>query len=114
MLSIYPALTHFDPEVFPDPDRYVFDRFVERDGKALRMEKGGVPLKHGYLPFGGGVSVCPGRHFARQEVELMIELLLGRCEIEVVEDRLPGFGASRVGLGVLAPDGPYRVRVRMR
>lgn len=114
MLSIYPALTHHDPEVFADPERFVHDRFHERDGKRVELSLDGAPLRHAFLPFGGGVSICPGRHFARQEMRLLIELLLGGYDIEPLAPSLPAFDRSRIGLGLLPPDGGYRVKIRPR
>lgn len=34
---------------------------------------------------GGGVSICPGRHFAEQEIMLTLAMLASRFDIEFVE-----------------------------
>lgn len=68
-------------------------------------------------PFGGGTTLCPGRHFANNEIMGGIAALLLRLEIEVVQDELDKNGAPKPGLkkqGGLLPDRPLIVRVRRR
>ncbi|KAH0433866.1 hypothetical protein CcaCcLH18_05618 [Colletotrichum camelliae] len=38
-----------------------------------------------FFPFGGGVSMCPGRHFAKQEILLTVATLVTRFDMEVLE-----------------------------
>jgi hypothetical protein len=47
------------PETHPPP---------EADGAAPVFYKGGEAVKHALMPFGGGTTLCPGRHFARREI----------------------------------------------
>jgi cytochrome P450 len=68
-------------------------------------------------PFGGGTTLCPGRHFANNEVMGGIAALLLRLEIEVVQEELEKNGVPKPGLkkqGGLLPDRPLIVRVRRR
>lgn len=68
-------------------------------------------------PFGGGTTLCPGRHFASNEIMGGIAALLLRLEIEVVQKELEKNGAPRPGLkkqGGLLPDRPLVVRIRRK
>ncbi|PQE28476.1 cytochrome P450 protein [Rutstroemia sp. NJR-2017a BBW] len=60
---------HFDPQIYPnpnqcDPDRFFRDKTLERHPS--------------FKPFGGGVTKCPGRNVARQEVFVFVGLVLHR------------------------------------
>ncbi|KAF4432307.1 25-hydroxycholesterol 7-alpha-hydroxylase [Colletotrichum fructicola] len=38
-----------------------------------------------FFPFGGGVSMCPGRHFAKQEILLTVATLVTKFDMEILE-----------------------------
>lgn len=68
-------------------------------------------------PFGGGTTLCPGRHFANNEIMGGIAALLLRLEIEVVQEELEKNGVPKPGLkkqGGLLPDRPLIVRMRRK
>jgi hypothetical protein len=60
-------LTHRDPEVFPDPERFDPDRFAACE-----------PPPFGYVPFGYGVRHCIGAGTATALVKAGLALTLGR------------------------------------
>ncbi|MXZ30311.1 MAG: cytochrome P450 [Acidimicrobiia bacterium] len=62
-----------DPEVFPDPDRFIIDRFKE---DAFRQ----FTPKADILPFGAGAHHCTGSLLARLEMEVVMCCLLERFE----------------------------------
>jgi cytochrome P450 len=64
------ALTHFDPELFPRPDRFDPDRFLD-----VR------PDTYAWIPFGGGVRRCIGATFAHMELDVVLRVLLERVAI---------------------------------
>ena len=58
----------------------------------------------GFLPFGGGVTLCPGRRFARNEVKTLVVCLLARFRFELVNgQKQPEFDGARAGLGIFPP-----------
>lgn len=114
-VALYPYLTHFDPEIYEDPTSYQYDRFYS-EGKPPVFRKYGEKLKYALMPFGGGVSICPGRHFARNEIKLFVVLMLLHFDMELLESDWPALDQSRAGLGILPPvhDIPVRLRRRER
>ncbi|TVY84462.1 Cholesterol 7-alpha-monooxygenase [Lachnellula suecica] len=68
-------------------------------------------------PFGGGTTLCPGRHFAMNEILGGMVAMMLRLEIEVVEEELEKNGVPEADLkktGGLFPDRPFIVRMRRR
>lgn len=64
--------SHRIPDVFPDPDAFVPDRFGPEE--RARLPKGA------YVPFGGGSRTCIGMRFGQMEVKAMAALLLQRFD----------------------------------
>ena len=94
--------SHRIPEVFPEPEKFIPDRFT-RDRKAA-LPKGA------YVPFGGGSRICIGKRFGQTEVKLVTTLLLQRRRL----DLLPGWTMRIRQMPTLSPrDGlPMIVRGR--
>jgi cytochrome P450 len=74
-LSIY--LTHHDPVLWPDPERFDPERFL---GTRTGPENRATPYT--YLPFGGGVRRCIGMAFALYEMRIVLAAALRRFRIE--------------------------------
>jgi cytochrome P450 len=64
--------SHRIPEVFPDPDAFVPDRFTPAAKAALP--------KGAYIPFGGGSRTCIGMRFGLTEVKAIAAMLLQRFD----------------------------------
>ena len=87
---------HGDPDVYPDPEAFRPDRFLENP-----------PDGYSYIPFGGGAHRCLGASLAMLELESFLETLVSRVELAPA-----GPPAKRVRRGpILAPDTEGRVRV---
>jgi cytochrome P450 len=63
--SIY--LVHRRPDVYPDPERFEPERFLE-----------GPPGTYTWIPFGGGVRRCIGGSFAHFEMQMVLAELVKR------------------------------------
>lgn len=114
-LCLASYLTHRDPEIYEEPERYRYDRFfTERGTKQFSKRGQRVPLP--LMPFGGGVSMCPGRFFAINEIKLLVALVMSRADLELAapDEELPGFDLRRAGLGIYPPARDLTVRVRPR
>jgi cholesterol 7alpha-monooxygenase len=110
LVCVFPYLTHHDPDVYADPDRFRVDRFLGE--RALRFEKHGKRLTVPLMPFGGGASMCPGRLLAFAEIKQFVAALLRDHDLEWIDSTLPLPDRRRAGIGVLPPLGDVRFRLR--
>jgi cytochrome P450 len=60
-------LIHRDPAIYPEPDRFRPERFLETP-----------PGTYTWIPFGGGVRRCLGASFAQQEMAIVLQELVSR------------------------------------
>ncbi|XP_007937679.1 cytochrome P450 7A1 [Orycteropus afer afer] len=105
-IAFYPQLMHLDPEIYPDPLTFKYDRYLDENGKAKNtFYSNGVKLKYYIMPFGSGATICPGRLFAVHEMKQFLFLMLSCFELELVDSHVkcPPLDQSRAGLGVLPP-----------
>ncbi|MFI8260114.1 cytochrome P450 [Streptomyces sp. NPDC085665] len=90
---VCPYLTHRDPELWPDPERFDPRRFTTPDGR---------PTHPGaYLPFGIGPRACLGLQFALRESTVLLEHLLP-AHVPVFRS-VPAKAAYSI---TVRPDGP--------
>jgi cytochrome P450 len=94
--------SHRIPEVFPDPEAFVPERFT-------RERKAALP-RGAYVPFGGGSRICIGKRFGQAEVKLVATMLLQRLRL----DALPGRTMTVRQMPTLSPKGGLPMRVRAR
>jgi cytochrome P450 len=91
--------SHRIPEVFPEPEAFIPERF-ERERKAA-LPRGA------YVPFGGGRRICIGKRFGQTEVKLVATMLLQRLGL----DAMPGRTMSVRQMPTLSPRGGLKMRV---
>jgi cytochrome P450 len=94
--------SHRLPEVFPDPEAFIPERFEPERKAALP--------RGSYVPFGGGSRICIGKRFGQTEVKLVASIVLGRHHLEL----LPGRTMRIRQMPTLSPDGGLPMRVRER
>jgi cytochrome P450 len=94
--------SHRLPEVFPEPEAFVPERFT-------RERKAALP-RGAYVPFGGGKRVCIGKRFGQIEVKLVTTMLLQRLRA----DALPGRTMTVRQSPTLSPRGGLKMRIRNR
>ncbi|KAJ3041527.1 hypothetical protein HK097_002257 [Rhizophlyctis rosea] len=93
---------HRNKEVHDGPGEFRPERFVEK--KAGRYE---------LMPFGGGVSLCPGRFFASHEIKAFVAVALQLFDFKVV-DPLPGLHLAQYGVGVMPPTAAMNVEIHLK
>lgn len=74
LASIY--LVHRDPDVFPEPDQFRPERFL--DG-------GATPAA--WIPFGGGVRRCLGASLAQLEMKIVLRTVLREVALRAADQR---------------------------
>ncbi len=94
--------SHRIPEVFPDPEAFIPERFAPERKAALP--------RGAYVPFGGGRRICIGKRFGQTEVKLVATMLLQRLRL----DALPGRTMTVRQMPTLSPKGGLPMRVLSR
>lgn len=74
-------------------------------------------LSASWIPYGGGTSLCPGRHFAKQEIITTAAILLTAYEMELDVSKAgkePQSDMKCFGFGTMPPDRAIPFRIRRR
>jgi cytochrome P450 len=91
-------LIHHRDDLYPQPDRFKPDRFV--DSQAETYE---------WLPFGGGIRRCLGASFATMEMRTVIPIVLRRAQLDLAG---AGMDDVRRAAVVMVPERGVRVVLR--
>ncbi|XP_036593772.1 7-alpha-hydroxycholest-4-en-3-one 12-alpha-hydroxylase-like [Trichosurus vulpecula] len=117
-VSIFPYLfLHRDPEIYPDPTTFKYDRFLNSDGsRKVAFYKQGRKVKSHMLPWGAGTTICPGRFFALNEMKMFVFLMVAQYDMELVDQemKIPSIDLNRFGIGATQPIHDVQFRFRMR
>ncbi|KAI0806446.1 cytochrome P450 [Xylaria sp. FL0064] len=70
-------------------------------------------LEASWFPYGGGYSICPGRHLAKSVIIFIFTILATEFDIEFLTDSLV-LDKWRFGLGISTPTNKVPVRIRRR
>jgi len=91
-------LIHRREDVYPEPDRFRPERFLERPAGTYT-----------WLPFGGGSRRCLGASFAQLEIKEVLRAVLARVELRAAQPRSERIASRFI---TLAPSAGARVVVR--
>jgi cytochrome P450 len=95
--------SHRIPAVFPEPNRFLPERFAPEAKAALP--------KGAYVPFGGGSRTCIGMRFGQLEIKTIAASLIRRYRLELAD---PAYAPSIRQMPTLSPEGGLPMVVRER
>ncbi|TVR00591.1 MAG: cytochrome P450 [Deltaproteobacteria bacterium] len=73
-VAAVPALTHYRPELYPEPDAFRPERFLDAH-----------PRPWEWFPFGGGIRRCVGASFATFEMAQVLGVLFATLDFSLVD-----------------------------
>ncbi|CAI2170828.1 10203_t:CDS:2 [Funneliformis geosporum] len=65
------------PDIWKDPDEFIPERFLKGSDHKI--------AKNSFIPFGGGIRICPGKNMALVELKTLLILLYRKYDIELVD-----------------------------
>jgi len=95
MVLYSPYVTHRDPKLWPDPDRFIPDRWVSV-----------TPDPYAFVPFGSGYRRCLGFAFATQELKVLLAEVLRRASLTLLRKTV-----QPTGYAAFHPKGGISVKV---
>ena len=113
-------VVHNDPEVWgPDFDSFNHRRFLKEKPPPNQPAESGkrkTVNMAAFRGFGGGTTLCPGRHFATTEILAVIAMLCMRYEIRPRADRwtAPSTSSTNMAATIAEPDTDIEVDVTAR
>ncbi|MFN8278667.1 MAG: cytochrome P450 [Saprospiraceae bacterium] len=74
-IVVSPLAAHHDKNVFPEPERFIPDRWINL-----------TPPPYTYMPYGGGPRTCIGSIFANNALRLILPLVLRKYRYTIQEN----------------------------
>ncbi|RIA94412.1 cytochrome P450 [Glomus cerebriforme] len=74
---IHNELIQKSPDCWKDPEEFIPERFLKGSNNEI--------VKNSFMPFGGGMRICPGRHMAMVELKTLLILLYRKYDVELVD-----------------------------
>ncbi|KAH6699033.1 cytochrome P450 [Leptodontidium sp. MPI-SDFR-AT-0119] len=112
------GLLHFDEEVFPEPEKFIPERWVyDMPPDATEEQRAAAAQKQkkqsaNFRAFGGGTGLCSGRFVAEQEILSAVATMLMLFDIELVGGE--GFLLNPRTIGIMSPAKEPNIRIRKR
>ncbi|KAL7620711.1 hypothetical protein AAE478_009708 [Parahypoxylon ruwenzoriense] len=110
MLQMPSRIIHQDPNLWgPNVNEFNPRRF-------LAEEKQNQPRDVCFRAFGGGKTLCPGRHFATNEDLAVVTVFIARLDMKPVKGdwTLPTTASTNVAAVVMEPDDDIGVEIKIR
>jgi cytochrome P450 len=94
LVMLSPYVTHRLPAFWPEPDRFMPERFNQ------------TPVPGSYFPFGTGPRLCIGKDFALVEATLVLTETARRCRLRAMSDSVSEYAGV-----TLQPEGGLMMEV---
>lgn len=109
LLQMPSRIIHQDCSLWGDANEFKPSRF-------LPEEKKNRPSDICFRAFGGGKTLCPGRHFATNEILAVVAVFIARLDMKPVngEWKHPTALNTNVAAVVMEPDDDVRVEIKTR
>ena len=119
MIQMPSLVIHSDESVWgPTAKNFDSQRFMEKPGSSNNNKKDTKQHPGAFRAFGGGTTLCPGRHFATTEILSVVAMFVMRYDLVPVttggEWVLPTQMANNLATSILPPDEDVRVHVTKR
>lgn len=102
MVLVLQWAIHMNPEVWPEPEQFRPERFINADGEYV------APAQ--FIPFQTGKRMCPGDELARMVLTLFAGRILSRFHVQI-EEEVPGGQVSMDGeCGITLAPAHYKLR----
>lgn len=75
---ISPHVMHHHPDYFPEPERFIPERFATDNESKL--------TRYAYIPFGAGPRICIGNSFAMMEAQLILATVAQKFTFHLASD----------------------------
>lgn len=104
-------LLHFDESVYgPEVHSFRPERFAGPNAEKLTRGDS-------WRPFGGGKTMCSGRHIAKRATLMFLSIVLRKFDIEIIGEKsmpVPDLGRPVLGIMAVKDDQDFAVRVSER
>ena len=115
MVQMPSRIIHKDASIWgSDVDEFNPRRFLK--GEPQKTENGRRPNPAAFRAFGGGTTLCPGRHFATTEVLAVVTMFITRYDMVPTagEWSMPKTDNTNVATVIMEPDTDIEVEVSAR
>ncbi|WP_417515143.1 cytochrome P450 [Minwuia sp.] len=102
IVSATPYITHRNPKLWPEPDRFDPERFADHEVHERH--------KHAYFPFGAGQRICIGSGFAQTEGRMAMAVIGQRYRLRLKQ----GHPVQPQGRVTLRPRFGMKMRIEKR
>lgn len=102
MVLVLQWAIHMNPEVWPEPEQFQPERFINADGEYV------APAQ--FIPFQTGKRMCPGDELARMVLTLFTGRILSRFHVQLDEEAPDGQVSMDGECGITLAPAHYKLR----
>jgi cytochrome P450 len=77
VVGINAWVTHYDPSVYPEPEKFIPERWQDSDAEKLRV------MEQSFFAFGAGSRTCIGQNISMMEMTKLIPQLLREFKVSL-------------------------------